>query len=573
MAFPAYSNPYVVDIEPKNKSVDVDISQDIKIIFSDDLDQNYINSRNITLYNENGIIPGRFNYDNEKKTVVFIPDEPLKYNTEYTIRISSSIRNITGQNLEKDYIFFFRTTDLVLLEPPVIIHPANQSIINSPKIIWKKAEYAEAYHIEIARDKRFTNLVYSNNFLNDYQLVIDSDSDHAGITVDGLEYNQEYFVRVRALDIVYDTASAVVELNKNSIYFHTNNRRRILLEQKYTPIEGINSFIVYDMAGNRYELNEGKYIIEPNKREISFDADGIDIGRVVIDLIYGIKKDDSVWSEIHSFYYERPRSEEIDFKSLILTTLSSNRAGEIELIQPEEMINIEPGIDEIRFRIYGNVNPEDVSVSLTGYSLNDIPYIRSHGQVKGELNVVEVLEDHTVFSYSIPRLLENNEYVLKVRYKNNETRFKFLSKVTPAFCTVRSIRSSGIGSFLNSMPDKIILFNIYDNSVMAVDIAETHNNAFDINNPPLAAIKYTFIKTQLDLLYAIYLEKTSSKSTTLGDFAINAFKYDEIKPILDDLRKELEYWEQLLKGSTSVFAQPVSVQKAEGSYLLNSRIW
>ena len=44
------------------------------------------------------------------------------------------------------------------------------------------------------------------------------------------------------------------------------------------------------MAGNRYELNEGKYIIEPNKREISFDADGIDIGRVVIDLIYGIKK-------------------------------------------------------------------------------------------------------------------------------------------------------------------------------------------------------------------------------------------------------------------------------------------
>jgi len=64
-----------------------------------------------------------------------------------------------------------------------------------------------------------------------------------------------------------------------------------------------------------------------------------------------------------------------------------------------------------------------------------------------------------------------------------------------------------VSSFFADVSDETILFGIYDNSVMAADILNTSGNSFNIEEPPLAAIKYTIIKTEMTYFILYFLKK------------------------------------------------------------------
>jgi len=245
--------------------------------------------------------------------------------------------------------------------------------------------------------------------------------------------------------------------------------------------------------------------------------------------------------------------------------------GDVEIVSPKSLVNVKTDISEIKFKVYGAESIEDISVELDGLAINDIPYIEGHGEVSGTLSLLSKEDNYLSLSYSVPELFENNEYTLKVNALDNEQTFKLISKISPALTTIKIIKNSNVGSFLKDINDEIVLYSIYDNSVLAIDIAESSGNEIDIDKPSFEAVKYTTLKSELDLLYALYLQKTSTKSTTLGDFSVDAFKFEEISPILDELREQIDYWEGVLRGNESSFASPLSVTKSEGTYSLSDR--
>jgi hypothetical protein len=565
----AYSTLFVESIEPENKAQNVDVGTDIKIIFSDDVDRATLNQRTVIFSSSLDYLKVNLDYDSEKRMLTVSPDNRLISGEEYTLKLDSEIQNISGESLEKDKFFEFKTNDLDILKSPEIIKPLNQSIVNNPDVVWKKTDLAEAYGVEIAEDPNFKRLVYSNNFINDYQIVIDSDKDKVGITPKNLEFDKEYFLRVRALDVIYDTANIETEITKGDIYYYEDTKRKVVIDDKYTPVETVNSVTAFDELNNAYNLKPENFEIGPQMESILIDAGNIKLESVLVDMDYGIKKDNSSWSETVSFYYEKKIEE--DFKNSILSSLEGMSVGDVEIVSPKSLVNVKTDISEIKFKVYGAESIEDISVELDGLAINDIPYIEGHGEVSGTLSLLSREDNYLSLSYSVPELFENNEYTLKVNALGNEQTFKLISKISPALTTIKIIKNSNVGSFLKDINDEIVLYSIYDNSVLAIDIAESSGNEIDIDKPSFEAVKYTTLKSELDLLYALYLQKTSTKSTTLGDFSVDAFKFEEISPILDELREQIDYWEGVLRGNESSFASPLSVTKSEGTYSLSDR--
>lgn len=87
-------------------------------------------------------------------------------------------------------------------------------------------------------------------------------------------------------------------------------------------------------------------------------------------------------------------------------------------------------------------------------------------------------------------LLNNNEYNLTIKIKGKEYKFNFLSALSPFYTSINTIKYSIIGETIIDLPEKEIALQIYDNSVLAEEIAEHSENPFDTELPPFYVRKY-----------------------------------------------------------------------------------
>lgn len=172
-------------------------------------------------------------------------------------------------------------------------------------------------------------------------------------------------------------------------------------------------------------------------------------------------------------------------------------------------------------------------------------------------------------------LLPNNEYNLLIKIKGKEFRFNFWSILSPFYSSINIIRYSIIGESIIDLPDKEITMHIYDNSVLAEEIANHSNNPFDIESPPFYVRKYVEEKTKYDLLFMVYLSllNKSSKSTQLADFSIQTNAPGDLKDLLDLLKRSYLEWEEMIRGlNNRGRAKPVYVVKGgNNEYPLSER--
>ncbi|MBF7081656.1 Ig-like domain-containing protein [Desulfallas sp. Bu1-1] len=107
-AAPAGSRPNVEDHYPGKDAGDVPVNVVIMIEFSEEMDEQSV-LEGFTLRDEDGrAVSGSVTYDAASHKAYFKPDQSLKYNTKYRVRLSGSIEDADGDNLAY-YSFDFTT--------------------------------------------------------------------------------------------------------------------------------------------------------------------------------------------------------------------------------------------------------------------------------------------------------------------------------------------------------------------------------------------------------------------------------------------------------------------------------
>lgn len=127
---------------------------------------------------------------------------------------------------------------------------------------------------------------------------------------------------------------------------------------------------------------------------------------------------------------------------------------------------------------------------------------------------------------------QNNEITVTVSkytmnasgdYMSESQQFMFTTAFNPLYCSVQKIRMA-IGPYIREVPDDTINRVIFDNSLLAYQLAnETYGQEqWSIESPSFAAKMYTCCKTQYDLLNAELLNRIggSGQLKRLGDFTV-----------------------------------------------------
>jgi len=104
---------YIVAISPEEDTSGADISIQISITFSEDIDPSTLTPDTFYLYSMDNLeefpIPGKIRYDNSSRTATFIPDGDLSYSTNYIVILTEDVRTLSGNSIGKAYSWRFTT--------------------------------------------------------------------------------------------------------------------------------------------------------------------------------------------------------------------------------------------------------------------------------------------------------------------------------------------------------------------------------------------------------------------------------------------------------------------------------
>lgn len=140
---PAYADPDVEEHYPKRSATNVPINVTIRVKFDDDMDEESV-LEGFTLRDEDGNdVSGRVSYKSGSREAFFTPDNHLKYNTKYRVRLSSSIENEDGDNLDYYWFSFYTVRDATVYVDDVEIVGETISVNRSPVDITVNAPGAE----------------------------------------------------------------------------------------------------------------------------------------------------------------------------------------------------------------------------------------------------------------------------------------------------------------------------------------------------------------------------------------------------------------------------------------------
>ncbi len=103
--------PEIRSTVPDNNAVNVDVNTDIKVVFSDNMDPVSINKNSFYVITGSGYdlnaVSGTVSY--EGYTAIFLPDEPLSFNTTYKVTVTKDAMTLTGIYLLSDTSWSFTT--------------------------------------------------------------------------------------------------------------------------------------------------------------------------------------------------------------------------------------------------------------------------------------------------------------------------------------------------------------------------------------------------------------------------------------------------------------------------------
>lgn len=384
---------------PTDKDRLIDPDTTIEVYFTDNIDRETLNKSTFALFQGNLPIPGEINYKPTEKKATFVPSNSLNPDTQYRVSLSSTIQSV-GDDPLKNYSFIFRTHEADhKFSAPHIINPAIGESLNRPVIQWGGLNKANRYDIEIAKDPSFNSLEYSAMVKEKTEIT------------PKLEKGNEYFVRVRAHNVVLD------EVNKKEVFYTYDrlnkidaNKFEIQINRDHTPVESIYPYStspheigakIYKQRcyGSREAINEipmtnrGKEKITEDDTVSDSQIYIKDQEKGIIRIYYSIKEDELVeftfkhpkiinrsgWSNIVNFYYE---DDMLDFEGLIDAKHSETglQGQSFELLDSD--IQVDSDKEDITFRVYQtDIEVENINIRL-----------ESEDIITGEISTVDDLD-------------------------------------------------------------------------------------------------------------------------------------------------------------------------------------
>jgi WD40 repeat protein len=109
MTVPSHAPPVVVRTDPLNSQVDVALDSRMHVVFSEPLDPATVNASSVALNAGNATLAGTQIVTAGCCEIVLIPDGRLASETEYSILVSTAVRDLDGSALEQRWIATFQT--------------------------------------------------------------------------------------------------------------------------------------------------------------------------------------------------------------------------------------------------------------------------------------------------------------------------------------------------------------------------------------------------------------------------------------------------------------------------------
>lgn len=537
----------IISYTPDDGDTLVDLNQIIEVEFTDDIDSKTINSSSFMVYEDNVSIHGITSYLARRKTATFKPDDKFKPDTEYRVVLSNRIKSITGDNLQGDLIFRFKTKEAEYeLNKPVLLYPADKEKVNNSVIKWSNIDLAESYSVEISDRPDFNNIVFSTIVIEDNKVIANIDTE------------KEYYVRVKANDIFADDPKKTrIILNTNKLNYYGQDYYEINIGLEYCPLYSINR-VYLEEHGELNIIDDGKsedgecFILSPTHGTLAFHKNLPEGKYIYIDLEYLPSRKNSDWSDVLSFYYQK---ETIDFEEII-NSLDGDNVKDLIDIENKIQVNTDSNYIYIKLNS-GDLTIDNIeNIEIEGVSINHSPYIESHGVLNTNINNLEFIDsfsNYCIVRYTIDNLLENNEYTVTITINGRKYSDWFLTKLNPLYTTVQAVRNSDIGYLLTDISDKEIILKLYEISSSIKDIANENDYTWEDGEVPPATIRrLVLVKAKYNLLlYKNYLSNQQFDSFSLADFDVSSIDYSRIEPLMNDLKEEIKNLEDKIVSKTS----------------------
>lgn len=109
--------PVVISTDPANSTdSNIPLSQVVNATFNTDMDPTTLTAASFRLMGS-AAVAGSFSFDEGTRTLSFDPNEPLEENTSYTATVFRTVKDVTGNLMQEDFVWTFNT---VLLPVPTI---------------------------------------------------------------------------------------------------------------------------------------------------------------------------------------------------------------------------------------------------------------------------------------------------------------------------------------------------------------------------------------------------------------------------------------------------------------------
>lgn len=217
---------------------------------------------------------------------------------------------------------------------------------------------------------------------------------------------------------------------------------------------------------------------------------------------------------------------------------------------------------------------DEYTVRFTdGLSADDVVVIRHQVYFDDKLVSIIGRPKNSLFQTkgTVATLMPNQSYKLKFSYDQQHLSISFDTVLTPLYSNVQLLKND-LGDISEDLQDKRLLLLIYENSILAENIASAENKALLASEAKTPYVYKQFVRyrTELDIMTAVYMSLTGrngSEKRVLGQFNVERRRelgMVNIDVILKDLRAKLQEWERTLRGS-STLASPLATAVRGGT--------
>lgn len=161
--------PYVVEHTPQLNAKNVTIKTSISISFSEDIDETTVSTLTLKVNDGEKNISGKVEYSN--KVATFTPFQELAFDTEYSVTLTTSITDMSGNCMESDYNWSFHTDNEPDIIAPFIVSktPVDDNVKIDTKIqvtfseeILKSSLNSSTFKVSTDKENAFGTITYFN---------------------------------------------------------------------------------------------------------------------------------------------------------------------------------------------------------------------------------------------------------------------------------------------------------------------------------------------------------------------------------------------------------------------------